>query len=103
MPAFKLSAVTLALAGAFTCAASAADDAATTAKKTAQIKYPAIATAKAGKALGEYNGVKVSGGGFGSALAPDPRAPGYFYLLTDRAADRALQAARRQAGSGGTH
>src|SRR5204863_3680690 len=24
------------------------------------------------------------GGGFGSALAPDPRAPGYFYLLTDR-------------------
>ena len=34
--------------------------------------------------LGEFNGVKVYGGGFGSALALDPRAPGYFYLLTDR-------------------
>jgi hypothetical protein len=50
----------------------------------AEIKYPDIATVAAPRVLGEFNGVKVYGGGFGSALAPDPRAPGYFYLLTDR-------------------
>ena len=50
----------------------------------AGIKYPDIATVAAPRVLGEFNGVKVYGGGFGSALAPDPRAPGYFYLLTDR-------------------
>ena len=50
----------------------------------AEINYPAIATAAKPRVLGEFNGVKVFGGGFGSALAPDPRAPGYFYLLTDR-------------------
>ena len=61
--------------------AHAADNSASTAK---QIKYPAIATATAARVLGEFNGVKVYGGGFGSALAADPRAPGYFYLLTDR-------------------
>ena len=48
------------------------------------LKYPAIATTSSPRVLGEFNGVKVYGGGFGSALAPDPRAPGYFYLLTDR-------------------
>jgi len=50
----------------------------------AEIKYPDIATVAAPRVLGEFNGVKVYGGGFGSALAPDPRTPGYFYLLTDR-------------------
>ena len=50
----------------------------------ADLKYPAIATAASPRVLGEFNGVKVYGGGYGSALAPDPRAPGYFYLLTDR-------------------
>jgi hypothetical protein len=49
----------------------------------AEIKYPDIATVASPRVLGEFNGVKISGG-FGSALAPDPRAPGYFYLLTDR-------------------
>ena len=48
-----------------------------------KIDYPPVATVSAPKALGEFNGVKIAGG-FGSALAPDPRAPGYFYLLTDR-------------------
>jgi hypothetical protein len=50
----------------------------------AEIQYPAIATAAAPRVIGEFNGVKVFGGGFGSALAPDPNAPGFFYLLTDR-------------------
>ena len=50
----------------------------------AEIKYPDIATVASPRVLGEFNGVKVYGGGFGSALAPDPRARGYFYLLTDR-------------------
>jgi len=52
--------------------------------QAADIKYPDIATVAAPRVLGEFNGVKVFGGGFGSALAPDLRAPGYFYLLTDR-------------------
>ena len=50
----------------------------------AEVKYPDIATTAAPRVLGEFNGVKVYGGGYGSALATDPRAPGYFYLLTDR-------------------
>jgi hypothetical protein len=50
----------------------------------AEVKYPDIATAASPRVIGEFNGVKVYGGGFGSALAPDPNAPGYFYLLTDR-------------------
>jgi hypothetical protein len=48
------------------------------------VKYPEFATAGSPKVLGEFNGVKVYGGGFGSALALDPKRPGYFYLLTDR-------------------
>jgi len=52
--------------------------------RAADIKYPDIATAAAPRVLGEFNGVKVYGGGYGSSMAPDPRAPGYFYLLTDR-------------------
>lgn len=68
----------LALAALLTCGAEVAAAAA------AEIKYPDIATAAKPRVLGEFNGVKVFGGGFGSALAPDPRAPGYFYLLTDR-------------------
>ena len=33
--------------------------------------------------LFRIGGITIAGG-FGSALAPDPNAPGYFYLLTDR-------------------
>jgi hypothetical protein len=50
----------------------------------AQGQYPPVATAAAPRVLAEFKGVKVYGGGFGSALALDPREPGYFYLLTDR-------------------
>ena len=32
----------------------------------------------------EWKGVTVYQGGYGSDLSPDPRAPGHFYLLTDR-------------------
>ncbi len=49
----------------------------------AEIKYPDVATVVGPRVLGEFNGVRIQGG-YGSALAPDPRAPGYFYLLTDR-------------------
>jgi hypothetical protein len=48
------------------------------------IAYPDIATVTERRVLGELGGVKIYGGGFGSALASDPNAPGYFYLLTDR-------------------
>ena len=51
--------------------------------RRANIEYPPVATVAVPKVLGEFNGVKIAGG-FGSALAPEPRAPGYFYLLTDR-------------------
>lgn len=51
--------------------------------RRANIEYPPMATVTVPKMLGEFNGVKIAGG-FGSALALDPRAPGYFYLLTDR-------------------
>ncbi len=74
-------ATALAAASLFIAGNAAAQTPAVTAK---QIKYPAIATAAAGKVMLEHNGVKVNGGGFGSALALDPKAPGYFYLLTDR-------------------
>lgn len=60
------------------CCAAAAD-----APRRKPIEYPPVATVSAPKALGEFGGVKIAGG-FGSSLAPDPRAPGYFYLLTDR-------------------
>ena len=53
-------------------------------RSPAVVTYPDFATVASPKVLGEFNGVKVYGGGFGSALAVDPRAPGYFYLLTDR-------------------
>ena len=65
---------TLALATLLACGSTLA----------AEIKYPDIATVAAPRVLGEFNGVKINGGGYGSALAPDPRAPGYFYLMTDR-------------------
>lgn len=83
MTAFTVSvrATALAAASLFIAGNAAAQTPAVTAK---QIKYPAIATAAAGKVMREHNGVKVYGGGFGSALALDPKAPGYFYLLTDR-------------------
>jgi len=51
---------------------------------TVPVEYPAVATVVAPRVLAEFNGVKVYGGGFGSALAVDPRQPGYFYMLTDR-------------------
>ena len=66
------------LAAVFVCAVDVARAAA------ADMKYPDFATVTSPRVLGEFNGVKVYGGGYGSALAPDPRAPGYFYLLTDR-------------------
>jgi hypothetical protein len=72
---FRRAAPVLALAALFACAPLAG---------AAEINYPAIATATSPRVIGEFNGVKVFGGGFGSALAPDPNAPGYFYLLTDR-------------------
>src|SRR5690348_17218991 len=48
------------------------------------LQYPAFASVESPKVLAQFNGVKVYGGGFGSAIALDPHAPGYFYLLTDR-------------------
>jgi hypothetical protein len=70
-----------ALAAVLVCAlvdiAAAADPAAM------KIQYPPMATVSPARVLGTVNGVKVNGG-FGSSLAPDPNAPGYFYLLTDR-------------------
>ena len=62
------------LAGVFACGLAAA----------AQIEYPPFATAAKPRVLAEFNGVKVYNGGFGSALAVDPKHPGYFYMLTDR-------------------
>jgi len=62
------------LAAALACGACA----------TVPVEYPAVATVVAPPVLAEFNGVKVYGGGFGSALAVDPRQPGYFYMLTDR-------------------
>lgn len=82
MSMFHRSTLAAALALAFASPVAQAADKPAAAAKT--IKYPAIATAAAKRVLGEYNGVKVNGGGFGSALAADPNAPGYFYLLTDR-------------------
>jgi hypothetical protein len=81
-----------ALAGVFACGAGsafAADRQPDATKRSVRphatkVQYPDIATAASPRVLGEFNGVKVYGGGYGSALAPDPRAPGYFYLLTDR-------------------
>ncbi|WP_083732953.1 esterase-like activity of phytase family protein [Spirosoma montaniterrae] len=52
-------------------------------------QYPAVADAVnpgtvVPAVLFETNGVKVFNGGFGSAIAADPRDPTVFYLLTDR-------------------
>ena len=74
-----------ALAGAVVCAVSGVTVAKEASRsRAAAVEYPEVATAASPRVLGEFNGVKVYGGGFGSALALDPRAPGYFYLLTDR-------------------
>jgi hypothetical protein len=73
-PQLKFSRSALVLASLLACGSTLA----------AEIKYPDIATVAAPRVLGEFNGVKINGGGYGSALAPDPRAPGYFYLMTDR-------------------
>lgn len=71
------AAATLGLAS-FVSETSAADR-----PRSSKIDYPAVATVTVPKVLGEFGGVKIAGG-FGSAIALDPRAPGYFYLLTDR-------------------
>src|SRR6478735_7034683 len=71
-----------ALAGAVVCAVSGVTVAKEASRsRAAAVEYPEVATAASPRVLGEFNGVKVYGGGFGSALALDPRAPGYFYLL----------------------
>jgi len=84
MTVFAIRAAALAAVSLFAAANAAAQTPAALTTTAKQIKYPAIATAAAGKVMREHNGVKVNGGGFGSALALDPKAPGYFYLLTDR-------------------
>lgn len=49
-----------------------------------EIVYPEMAEAANPKILTETNGVKVYGGGFGSALVQDSKDPEVFYMLTDR-------------------
>ena len=52
---------------------------------TPQIDYPQFATVASPRVLAEFNGVKVYGGGFGSALAADPRERrATSIMLTDR-------------------
>ncbi len=48
------------------------------------ITYPAIAEATNPALIQTVNGVRVNGGGFGSAVVADPKDPAVFYLLTDR-------------------
>jgi hypothetical protein len=77
MPRFAPEALAkAALAASFICGVGVAP--------AAQVEYPPVATVASPRVLGEFNGVKIYGGGFGSSLAPDPRAPGFFYMLTDR-------------------
>ena len=52
-------------------------------KPISGIQYPRVATVDTPRTLATIGGITIAGG-FGSALAPDPNAPGYFYLLTDR-------------------
>jgi hypothetical protein len=40
--------------------------------------------------LATVNGIDVTNGGYGSAIVPDPKRPGYFYLLTDRGPNYAV-------------
>lgn len=63
-------------------------------KAPAEITYPDMAeVATRSVLLTTNNGVKVYNGGFGSALAADPNEPDVFYMLTDRGANVAGQAA----------
>ncbi len=49
------------------------------------LTYPSVSTTTAPKVLTTTSaGVKVFGGGYGSALAQNPNDPAVFYLLTDR-------------------
>lgn len=49
------------------------------------VSYPGKATAASPKILFTTSaGVKIMNGGYGSALVPDPKQEGVFYLLTDR-------------------
>lgn len=47
-------------------------------------QYPEMAEAGSPAIISEVNGVKVYGGGFGSAIVQDPKDHNVFYLLTDR-------------------
>ena len=78
MSVFIRKAAAVLMATTIVTAASAAEP-----PRRKAINYPVVATVTIPKTLGEFGGVKIAGG-FGSSLAPDPRAPGYFYLLTDR-------------------
>src|SRR5262245_59023576 len=51
------------------------------------------ALAVPGSVLAERRGVKITHGGFGSAMARDPRDPNVVYLLTDRGPNVAAAAA----------
>lgn len=48
------------------------------------LTYPAVAEATNPALIQTVNGVRVNGGGFGSAVVADPNDPAIFYLLTDR-------------------
>jgi len=51
---------------------------------TPAIVYPDIAEVVNPTTLADVNGVKVFNGGFGSAMAQDPKDSTIFYMLTDR-------------------
>lgn len=56
--------------------------------------YPTFSEASNPKTLAiSPNGTTIYNGGFGSALAPDPKDPNAFYLMTDRGPNAAGQAA----------
>ncbi|MHA4895193.1 esterase-like activity of phytase family protein [Pedobacter sp. PWIIR3] len=59
-----------------------------------EITYPDMAeTVDPAILFTTSTGVKVYNGGFGSAVAADPKNPGVFYMLTDRGSNVAGQAA----------
>lgn len=51
---------------------------------TAAMVYPEVAEVNNPAVLADVNGVKVYNGGFGSAMAQDPKDSAVFYMLTDR-------------------
>lgn len=53
--------------------------------RSAQLRdLPGVITLTPGAVLATLNGVTVNNGGYGSAIATDPKAAGHFYLMTDR-------------------